>query len=63
MTNAELMNKVLTEDELEIVAGGGRSISRAKRRERAIAKKVVRGVIKAIEILAKKQPRPVETAA
>ena len=62
MTNAELMNKVLTVDELEIVAGGGRSISRAKRRERAIAK-VVRGVIKAIEILAKKQPRPVETAA
>ena len=61
MTNAELMNKVLTEDELEIVAGGGRSISRAKRRERAIAK-VVRGVIKAIEILAKKQPRPVENA-
>ena len=62
MTNAELMNKVLTEDELEIVAGGGRSISRAKRRERAIAK-VVRGVIKAIEILTKKQPKPVETAA
>ena len=61
MTNAELMNKVLTEDELEIVAGGGRSISRAKRRERAIAK-VVKGVIKAIEILAKKQPRPVENA-
>ena len=61
MTNAELMNKVMTEDELEIVAGGGRSISRAKRRERAIAK-VVKGVIKAIEILAKKQPRPVENA-
>ena len=62
MTNAELMNKVLTEDELEIVAGGGRSISRAKRRERAIAK-VVKGVIKAIEILAKKQPKPAENAA
>jgi hypothetical protein len=62
MTNAELMNKVLTDDELEIVAGGGRSISRAKRRERAITK-VVKGVIKAIEILAKKQPKLTENAA
>ncbi len=62
MTNAELMNKVLTEEELDIAAGGGRPFSRAKPRERAIAK-VVRGVIKAIEILAKKQPKPTETAA
>ena len=62
MTNAELMSKVLTEDELDIVAGGGRPMSRAKRRERAITK-VVKGVIKAIEILAKKQPKLTENAA
>ena len=61
MTNAELMSKVLTEDELDVVAGG-RPMSRAKRRERAITK-VVKGVIKAIEILAKKQPKLTENAA
>lgn len=30
MTNAELMNKVMTEDELDIVAGGGGCYSDCK---------------------------------
>ncbi len=62
MTKEELMNKVMTEDELDIVAGGGRSVSRSKRRERALTK-AVKGVIKIIEILAKKQPKPADNAA
>ena len=62
MMNTELMNKIMTDDELDIVAGGGRSVSRSKRRERAITK-AVKGVIKIIEILAKKQPKPIENAA
>lgn len=62
MTNEKLMNRVLTEDELELVAGGGRSPNRNRRRVRAITN-VVRGVIKAIEILGKKTPRPAENAS
>lgn len=30
MTNTELMNKVMTEDELDIVAGGGVAIQSAR---------------------------------
>lgn len=61
MTNTELMNKVMTDDELNIVAGGHPMMKRQRRKR--LIKTVVKIVIKGIDTLIKKYPKPTETAA
>lgn len=50
MTNVDLMNKVLTDEELNLVAGG-RPQNKTKKQRDGIVKIVLKNVRKAFEIL------------